>query len=116
MFGTIVLYRADRGFGFILPEGEPSNGKDLFFHRTNVDGSGFDALREGELVTYELGTDERRGTPSCRSGSASCASAMLRLHVWTISIALQPVRWRRDSTVLSRRWRPWRRCRSQSRR
>ena len=61
--GTIKKLVIDRGFGFILPEGEPANGKDLFFHRTNVEGSGYDALREGALVTYEIGTDERRGTP-----------------------------------------------------
>lgn len=53
----------DRGFGFILPDGTPANGKDLFFHRVDVQGSGYDALREGEQVEYELGTDERRGTP-----------------------------------------------------
>ena len=61
--GTIKKLVIDRGFGFILPEGEPTNGKDLFFHRTNVEGSGYDALREGAQVTYEIGTDERRGTP-----------------------------------------------------
>lgn len=61
--GTIKKLVSDRGFGFILPEGEAATGKDLFFHRVDVEGTTFDALREGELVTYELGTDERRGTP-----------------------------------------------------
>jgi CspA family cold shock protein len=61
--GTVKKLVSDRGFGFILPEGEPANGKDLFFHRVDVEGIGYDALREGELVTYEIGTDERRGTP-----------------------------------------------------
>jgi len=53
----------DRGFGFIVPEDETSTGKDLFFHRSNVDGVDFNALRQGQRVSYELGTDERRGTP-----------------------------------------------------
>jgi CspA family cold shock protein len=61
--GTIKKLISDRGFGFILPEGEPANGKDLFFHRVDVQGTGYDALREGERVTFEIGTDERRGTP-----------------------------------------------------
>ena len=61
--GTIKKLVSDRGFGFILPEGETESGKDLFFHRTDVQGTGYDALREGERVTYELGKDERRGTP-----------------------------------------------------
>jgi cold shock CspA family protein len=61
--GTIRKLVSDRGFGFIIPEGESAGDKDLFFHRSQVEATGFDALREGALVTYEVGTDERRGTP-----------------------------------------------------
>lgn len=61
--GTIKKLVRDRGFGFILPEGETSQDKDLFFHRVDVDGNQYDDLREGQSVTYELGRDERRGTP-----------------------------------------------------
>jgi len=46
-----------------LPEGAEATGKDLFFHRNDVQNTGYDALREGQKVTYEIGTDERRGTP-----------------------------------------------------
>jgi cold shock CspA family protein len=61
--GTIKKLVIDRGFGFILPEGSQAADKDLFFHRSDVLGAGYDALREGAEVTYELGTDARRGTP-----------------------------------------------------
>jgi len=61
--GTIKKLVNDRGFGFILPEGESATGKDLFFHRKDVEGTSYDALNEGERVSYEIGTDERRGTP-----------------------------------------------------
>jgi cold shock protein len=61
--GTIKKLVTERGFGFILPEGEAANGKDLFFHQTDVEGTSYDSLREGARVTYELGTDQRRGTP-----------------------------------------------------
>jgi len=61
--GTVKKLVSDRGFGFILPEGEAPSGKDLFFHRVDVPGPGYDALREGDAVTYDIGTDERRGTP-----------------------------------------------------
>ena len=61
--GTIKKLVSDRGFGFIMPEGELNTGKDLFFHRVDVLDSGYDALREGDPITYDLGTDERRGTP-----------------------------------------------------
>jgi CspA family cold shock protein len=41
----------DKGFGFI----NTASGKDLFFHSSAVQGSGFDNLREGEHVTYTEG-------------------------------------------------------------
>lgn len=61
--GTIKKLVSDRGFGFILPEGEQSTQKDLFFHRVDVQGGSYDQLKEGAQVAYEVGTDERRGTP-----------------------------------------------------
>ena len=61
--GTIKKLVRDRGFGFILPEGETSQDKDLFFHRVDVDGNAYDTLQEGQSVSYEIGKDERRGTP-----------------------------------------------------
>jgi cold shock protein len=42
----------DKGFGFI----ETPNGKDLFFHRSSLDGARFDELREGQKVKYDLGS------------------------------------------------------------
>ncbi len=61
--GTIKKLVSDRGFGFILPAEAPADGKDIFFHSSDVQGTRFDALREGESVTYDMATDERRGTP-----------------------------------------------------
>lgn len=61
--GTIKKLFIDRGFGFIVPEGADSAQKDIFFHRSDVQSDGYDQLREGEPVAYEIGTDERRGTP-----------------------------------------------------
>jgi len=61
--GRIKKLVSDRGFGFILPDDMGPDGKDLFFHRADVQGVGYDNLREGENVEYDLGTDERRGTP-----------------------------------------------------
>ena len=60
--GTVKKLVADRGFGFIVPEGE-QGGKDLFFHRNDVQGAGYEALHEGDPVAFDLGTDARRGTP-----------------------------------------------------
>ena len=41
----------DKGFGFINTD----NGKDLFFHSSSVQGAGFDALKEGQKVSYTEG-------------------------------------------------------------
>jgi len=69
--GTIKKLIRERGFGFILPEGQVDNDKDLFFHRVDVVGTNFDTLREGQIVTYEIGRDERRGTPKATQVQAT---------------------------------------------
>jgi CspA family cold shock protein len=61
--GTIKKLVTDRGFGFILPEGTSASGKDLFFHRADIDSVSYEDLQVGQEVEYDLGTDERRGTP-----------------------------------------------------
>jgi CspA family cold shock protein len=56
MKGTIKKI-TDRGFGFIVPEGED---KDLFFHSTGVKDGNFDSLKEGDEVTFEV-VDTQKG-------------------------------------------------------
>ena len=41
----------DKGFGFI----EGSDGQDMFFHSSSVEGGQFEQLREGQSVSYEIG-------------------------------------------------------------
>jgi cold shock protein len=41
----------DKGFGFI----DMGNGKDMFFHASNLDGVQFEDLYEGQNVTYTPG-------------------------------------------------------------
>ena len=50
MQGTIKKL-TDRNFGFISQEGST---KDLFFHGNELDGIGFNELREGDTVTFEV--------------------------------------------------------------
>lgn len=59
--GTIRSIRADRGFGFISPDG---GAEDIFFHTSAVADQGFDQLREGQRVEFEPGTDPRNPTRS----------------------------------------------------
>lgn len=48
--GTIKKL-TDKGFGFI----NTGRGKDLFFHSSSLQGVSFDALREGQKVTFTEG-------------------------------------------------------------
>ncbi len=48
--GTIKKLISEKGFGFIAGE-----RGEIFFHRSAVEGVGFDELREGQTVEYEEG-------------------------------------------------------------
>lgn len=54
--GTIKTIRSDKGFGFIAPD---ESQKDVFFHRSSVEGVSFDDLQEGERVEFAMGQDPR---------------------------------------------------------
>ncbi len=45
----------DRGFGFIKTEEE----KELFFHRSEIEGVEFSSFKEGQEVEFEMGQDSR---------------------------------------------------------
>ena len=45
--GTIKRL-TDKGFGFI----DVGSEKDLFFHSSNLEGVSYDALREGQRVSF----------------------------------------------------------------
>ena len=49
--GTVSKLISDRGFGFIKPEGED---KDIFFHATELNGTDFESLKEGDQVVFEI--------------------------------------------------------------
>lgn len=49
--GTIKKL-TDKGFGFI----DTQNGKDLFFHSSNVEGISYQDLHEGQRVSYNEGS------------------------------------------------------------
>ena len=48
--GTIKRL-TDKGFGFI----STGSGEDMFFHSSSLQGVSFDALREGQKVSYTEG-------------------------------------------------------------
>ena len=47
--GTVKFYNSDKGFGFI----QPDNGKDLFFHVSEIQHSA--ELKENDKVEFKVG-------------------------------------------------------------
>jgi CspA family cold shock protein len=48
--GRIKKMVRDRGFGFIRGD----DGKEVFFHRSGMNGSDYDAISEGDIVEYVI--------------------------------------------------------------
>jgi CspA family cold shock protein len=48
--GTVRKLVRERGFGFILAQ----DGAELFFHRSALQGEGFDMLTEGQAVEFDV--------------------------------------------------------------
>jgi CspA family cold shock protein len=53
--GTIKKLVRDRGFGFITGE----DGAEIFFHKSSLAAADFDALSEGQTVTYDVERGEK---------------------------------------------------------
>lgn len=49
--GTVKWFNDAKGFGFIVPEG---GGEDVFVHHSNIQGTGFKTLAEGQSVNFEM--------------------------------------------------------------
>ncbi len=57
--GTVKFFNADKGYGFIQPEG---GGNDAFVHITAVEAAGMRTLDRDQRVSYELEQDRRGKT------------------------------------------------------
>ncbi len=57
--GTVKFFNADKGYGFIAPEG---GGGDAFVHISAVERAGMATLDKDQRVSFELETDRRGKT------------------------------------------------------
>jgi CspA family cold shock protein len=58
--GTVKFFNAQKGFGFITPDG---GAKDVFVHISAVERAGMHGLNDGQKVSFELEND-RQGRAS----------------------------------------------------
>ena len=65
--GTVKFFNADKGYGFIAPEG---GGDDAFVHISAVERAGLRTLDKDQRVSYELETDRRGKTSAVNLQSA----------------------------------------------
>ena len=51
--GTVKFFNADKGYGFIAPDG---GGEDSFVHISAVQAAGMSTLNKEQRVSYEVET------------------------------------------------------------
>jgi cold shock protein len=56
MQGTVKWFNAEKGFGFIAPD---DGSADVFVHYSEIQGSGFKTLDEGQQVEFEVGQGQK---------------------------------------------------------
>jgi cold shock protein len=49
--GTVKFFNNEKGYGFISRD----DGEDVFVHFSNIQGSGYRSLEEGQTVEFEIG-------------------------------------------------------------
>ena len=48
--GTVKFFNSEKGYGFISREG----GADVFVHFSNIEGTGYKSLNDGDAVEFEV--------------------------------------------------------------
>ena len=62
--GTVKFFNTQKGFGFIAPE---DGSTDVFVHISAVEQAGMKALHEGQRVSFDVVTDQRRGKTNAQN-------------------------------------------------
>jgi CspA family cold shock protein len=60
--GTVKFFNAQKGFGFITPEG---GARDVFVHISAVERAGMRGLVDGQTVSFNLEADRQGRMSAC---------------------------------------------------
>jgi CspA family cold shock protein len=64
MTGTVKFYNAQKGYGFIAPDG---GAKDVFVHASALERAGIGSLAEGQKVSFDTAEDRKSGKISVQT-------------------------------------------------
>ncbi len=65
--GTVKFFNADKGYGFIQPDGD---GQDSFVHISAVEAAGMSTLNKDQRVSYEIETGKNGKAAAVNLASA----------------------------------------------
>ncbi|WP_067569949.1 cold-shock protein [Nocardia acidivorans] len=54
--GSVKWFNGEKGFGFIAQD---AGGPDVFVHYSEISGSGYKSLDEGQRVEFEVGQGQK---------------------------------------------------------
>ncbi|WP_327099497.1 cold-shock protein [Nocardia vinacea] len=54
--GSVKWFNGEKGFGFIAQD---EGGPDVFVHYSEISGSGYKSLDEGQRVEFEVGQGQK---------------------------------------------------------
>lgn len=53
MQGTVKWFNAEKGYGFITPDGAEKGTKDIFVHQSSIIAEGYRSLDENQRVEFD---------------------------------------------------------------
>ena len=77
MHGTVKWFDPKKGFGFIIGPA----GQDIFVHYTQIEGTGFRILEDGEQVIYDAELTSGRGWHATAVKRDPAAKPPVSVHV-----------------------------------
>ncbi len=58
--GSVILFKADKGYGFIRPKDSENSKDNVYVHISTLQEAGIETLTVGQRVSYELHTENEK--------------------------------------------------------